>query len=150
MSSSEKTDTSINKLLSKLAIAVRIANESIMCDIGLHSGQAQILISLWENDVQSQAELVRNLCVSPPTINKMVKRLVEAGFVTTQKCPEDKRLIKVRLTAKGARIQPKAEEQLKRLDDVILQNFSKTERLLIPILLEKIQNNLQSEIVDKT
>ena len=136
-------ENSINSLLSKLSIAVRIANENLMCDIGLHSGQVQILIALWEQDVQSQAELVRKLCVSPPTINKMVKKLIQSGFITTQKCPEDKRLTRVRLTAKGARIQPQVEEQLDKLEKVLLQDFSETEKVLIPILLEKLSENLK-------
>ncbi len=135
-------EKSINTILSKLSVASRIANEKLMCDIGLHSGQAQILRELGENDGRSQAELVRSLCVSAPTVNKMVSRLSEAGFVTTRQCPEDNRLMRVRLTAKGARIQPKIEEQLRKLETALLSGFSETENVLLPILLEKIHANL--------
>ncbi|NNF00499.1 MAG: MarR family transcriptional regulator, partial [Pyrinomonadaceae bacterium] len=85
----------VNRVLSRLTVAHRKANEEAMCEIGLHSGQVQILASLWEKDGQSQADLVRDLCVSPPTVNKMVARLSDANFVSTKKCPEDKRLMRV-------------------------------------------------------
>ncbi len=135
-------ENNLNNLLSKLSIAIRIANENLMCEVGLHSGQAQILTELWEEDTQSQAELVQKLCVSPPTVNKMVKKLEEAGFVTMQRCPEDKRRMRVRLTAKGVRIQPKVKEQLNRMESALLKDLSETERLLIPLLLEKLHKNV--------
>ncbi len=136
-------ENSVNILISKIAIVSRIANEKLMCDIGLHSGQAQILRELGENDGSSQAELVRSLCVSAPTVNKMVSRLAEAGFVTTRQCPEDNRLVRVRLTAKGARIQPEIKKQLRKLETALLAEFSETENVLLPFLLEKIHSNLQ-------
>ena len=109
-------ETEINKLLTKLAIAHRIANEKAMNKIGLHAGQVQILCSLWEKDGQSQAELVRDLCVSPPTINKMVSRLTEEKFVRRKKCPKDQRLSRVYLTKKGQEIRESANTEWKTLE----------------------------------
>jgi len=146
MSSWKNMEEKINHLLTKLTIAHRIANEKLMCEIGLHSGQVQILSSLWEKDGQSQAELVRNLCVSPPTVNKMVSKLTESGFVFKKKCPNDKRLMRVYLKDKGISAQPSVEKQWKRLEKLILKEISETEKLLIPILIRKISTNLTSEI----
>ena len=131
-----------NHLLSKLSVAIRVANENLMCEVGLHAGQAQILMELWAEDRQSQAELAKKLCVSPPTVNKMAKKLSDAGFVTIQRCPDDGRLKRVRLTAKGARIQPKVEEQLDKLETILLKDLSETERLLVPLLLERLHKNV--------
>ncbi len=135
----------INSILSKLAISHRTVMEKLMCDIGLHSGQVQILIALWDTDGLSQAELVRKLCVSPPTINKMINRLTDSDFVENKHCPHDKRLKRVYLTKKAVDIQPKVNKQLKSLEDLILKDFSETESVLLPIVLSKIANNLQSE-----
>ncbi len=135
-------DAPINSLLSKLAVANRIANEKLMCEIGLHAGQAQVLVALWENGSQSQADLVRKLCVSAPTVNKMVSKLADSGFVTSERSADDKRIMNVRLTGRGARIQSKVEKQLERLESILLRDFSETERLLLPILLKKMLTNL--------
>lgn len=135
-------ESSINSLLSKLAIAGRIANERSMVEIGLHAGQAQVLSALSEKDGQSQSELVRTLGVSAPTVNKIVAKLSEQGFLSNRRCPEDSRVMRVRLTAKGARIQPRIDEQFRKLELSILKDFSETEKILLPILLEKIYSNL--------
>ncbi len=134
--------SSINSLLSQLAIATRIANENAMIDIGLHSGQAQVLSSLSEKDGQSQAELVRNMGVSAPTVNKIVAKLSETGFVQVRKCKTDNRLMRVHLTAKGARTHPRIEEQLRSLEGAILKDFTDTEKVLISMLLERLYLNL--------
>ena len=136
---------SINLSLTKLSIAIRIANEKIMCEIGLHAGQAQILMSLWEKDPQSQAELVKNLCIAAPTVNKMVKKLVESDFVVPEKCSNDKRLVKVKLTTKGEKIKQDVKSQQKKLEKIIYKGFSETERLSLPILLEKVYVNLSNQ-----
>ncbi len=146
MSSRKIMDKKINQLLTKLGIAHRIANEKLMCEIGLHSGQVQILSSLWENDGQSQAELVRNLCVSPPTVNKMVSKLTDSKFVLKKKCPKDKRLMRVYLREKGITVRPRVHKQWEQLESLILKDFSETEKLLIPILLEKISTNLVKDL----
>lgn len=135
----------INTFVTKLSNAHRLGMERLMCDIGLHSGQVQILIALWESDRLSQAELVTKLRVSPPTVNKMVLKLVDAGFVVNKRCPHDKRLKRVHLTNKGNEIKPKVKKQLKFLEEMILRDFSETEMILLPILLEKMVNNIQTD-----
>ncbi|MCB1025694.1 MAG: MarR family transcriptional regulator [Acidobacteria bacterium] len=143
-------ESSINSILVKLAIATRIANENAMSAIGIHSGQAQVLSLLSENDGQSQAQLLRSLGVSAPTVNKIVGKLSENGFVKTRKCPEDNRLMRVHLTAKGARVQPRIDEQQKRLEDMILMDFSETEKVLIKMLLERLYMNLLKNMEPNT
>jgi DNA-binding MarR family transcriptional regulator len=110
-----------------------------MSEIGLHAGQIFVLNSLWEIDGQSQAELVRSLQVSPPTIYNMIVRMVEAGFVETRKCEKDARLIRVYLTEKGWEIKPKFEEQWLKLEENMFSEFSETERLMFSLLLKKIK-----------
>jgi len=146
--SNEKIETGpdpISKLITKLTIVHRSRMEKAMCDIGLHSGQSQILMVLWENDGLSQASLVMRLSVSAPTINKMVKRLVQTGFATNDSCPNDGRLKRVHLTKKGFSIRNDVERQLESLNKTIFEGFSDTEKILAPILLQKIIFNLQTK-----
>ena len=135
----------IDLTLAKLTIAFRIANEKVMCDIGLHAGQVQVLGSLWNRDGQSQAGIVRDLCISAPTVNKMVLKLEKSGLVNIRKCPHDKRLKRVYLTPQGRKVKPKVARQRRHLNKVLLQDLSETEILLLPILLEKISKNLKED-----
>lgn len=130
---------SISYSFNQIANVFWINLEKIMSDIGLHAGQVFVLNSLWEIDGQSQAELVRSLQVSPPTIYNMIVRLVDAGFVETRKCEKDARLIRVYLTEKGSEIKPKFEEQWLKLEEKMFSEFSETERLMFSLLLKKIK-----------
>jgi DNA-binding MarR family transcriptional regulator len=94
---------------------------------------------LWKDDGQSQAELVRNLQVSPPTINNMVVRMAEAGFVELKKCGKDGRLMRVHLTEKGLQIKPKVEEQWLKLEEIVFSELTEAEKMMFSLLLKKIK-----------
>lgn len=132
----------INYLLTPIANVYWANLENAMSEIGLHSGQIYVLISLWEKDKQSQIELARNLNLAAPTINKMVKNLSESGFVTLQKSEEDGRLVLVLLTDKGRNIRESVEKQWIQLEDKTLKGFTETEKLILFQLFEKLLNNL--------
>jgi DNA-binding MarR family transcriptional regulator len=129
----------LSSLLTQVTSIYRFNLEKLMCEIGLHSGQIFVVNSLWENDGQSQAELVRSLQVSPPTINNMVFRMAEAGFVEMKRCEKDGRLMRVYLTEKGAQIKPKVEEQWLKLEENIFSEFSEAEKMMLSLLLKKIK-----------
>lgn len=129
---------SLSYLFSQVTNNHRMNLEKLMCEIGLHGGQVFVLNSLWENDGQSQADLVRNLKVSPPTINNMVVRLSNSGFVELKKCGKDGRLMRVHLTEKGSQIKPKVEEQWLKLEESMFSELSETEKLMFSLLLKKI------------
>ena len=87
--------------LSKISVTYRNLLEKLMDEIGLHGGQVFVLNELWETDGQSQAEIMKSLAVSAPTITKMINSLVSASFIQTKKCKNDARLTRVYLTKKG-------------------------------------------------
>ncbi len=128
---------SISYLLIQIANEHRVNLEKLMREIGLHSGQVLVLESLWETDNQSQAELVRNLSVTPPTIYNLVTRLAKAKFVEIKKCKSDGRLMRVSLLPKGLEIKPLVEVQWEKLENSILSNLSEAERIMFSLLLKK-------------
>ena len=130
--------------LSNISVSYRNLLEKLMDEIGLHGGQVYILNELWENDGLSQADIMKSLAVSAPTITKMISSLVSASFVQTKKCKNDTRLTRVYLTKKGKVIQPLVLAQWAKLEDIALKNFSDTEKVLVSLLLEKLKNNFSS------
>ena len=113
-----------------------------MNEIGLHYSQISILNALWDDDGQSQAEFVRALKVSAPTVNKMITSLAKSNFVQCKKCKKDSRMVRVFLTKKGKDIRSQVREQWQKLEEMILQDFSETEKMLFSLLLEKLKKNL--------
>lgn len=135
-------DTSISRLLSRIAIAHRNASEEALAAVGLHAGQANVLFSLWEKDAQSQAELTRDLGVAPPTVNVLVAKLEQKGLVKSRHCPGDKRLRRIHLTEKGRDIRREAEEAIAKLDEATLEGLSPIECNTAMLVLERIRQNL--------
>ncbi len=116
----------ITYLLTPVSNAYWANLEKAMNEINLHSGQVFVLISLWKQDGQSQIELSKNLNLAPPTVNKMVKSLVESSFVRSQRGKTDTRIVRVFLTDKGNEIKSLIEEQWLKLEIQTLLNFTET------------------------
>lgn len=110
----------------------------------LHNGQIFILISLWENDGQSQFELSKKLKVSPPTINKMVKSLAKNEFVNCIRCEKDGRVVRVFLTQKGKGIESEIEKVWNEIEGLFLLNLTEPEKMIFQQFMEKTFNNLIS------
>lgn len=139
-------ENSTTYIVTQIAIAYRIYLERAMNEIGLHSGQIFVLISLWKTDGQSQVDLVKNLTLSAPTVNKMVKSLVKNGFIECRKCSSDGRLMRVFLTEKGTECQSLAAEQWSKIETRSYSNLTETEKLILSQLFVKLKENLSRDI----
>ncbi len=139
-------ENSTTYILTQLAVAYRTYLERAMNAIGLHSGQIFVLISLWKTDGQSQVELVKNLTLTAPTVNKMVKSLVKSGFIECRKCLSDGRLMRVFLTEKGIEWQSLVAEQWRKIETQSYSNLTETEKLVLSQLFVKMKENLSRDI----
>lgn len=113
--------------------------EKLMLELELHSGQVLVLESLWLNDCQSQADLVRNLFVKAPTVYNLVTRLAKTGFVNIRQSSEDKRLMRICLTQKGIDVRPMVESQWAKLENSTFAKLNETEKMMFSLLLKKLK-----------
>ncbi len=141
-------ETTLNYLFSEITNHFWVNLEQTMTEIGLHSGQIFVLISLWNNDEQTQVELAGKLNLSPPTINKMVKSLSNNGFVKTRRSKTDARKVRVVLTDKGREIKIDVEEQWEKLDHTFFSSLSETEKLIIQQIFGKLKEHLITKVAD--
>jgi DNA-binding MarR family transcriptional regulator len=139
-------ENTVTYTLTQLGIAYRTYLERAMSEIGLHSGQVFVLISLWKNDGQSQIDLVVNLGLTAPTVNKMVKSLTASGHVECRKCKTDGRLMRVFLTDKGIQCQSLVAEQWDKIETQSYANLTETEKLVLSQLFAKLKENLSQNI----
>jgi len=137
---------SVTYVLMQLAVAYRNTLERALSEIGLHSGQIFVLISLWKSDGQSQTDLVKHLSLSAPTINKMVGSLLTGGFVECRKCESDGRLVRVFLTEKGVESHDLAAEQWNKVEDQSYLTLTETEKLVLAQLFKKMKENLSQNV----
>lgn len=134
--------TTINYLFNQIFNAYRVNLENQLNVIGLHSGQVFILISLWTEDGQRQNNIAKSLNISPPTVNKMIKSLMDAGFLSLTKDESDGRATRIFLTEKGIAIRPDVELLWQNLEDDVYSNLTETEKIVLFQLLEKTLKNL--------
>lgn len=138
-------ETSITYLFTQLANNFRYNFDLKMNELNLHGGQVFILISLWSIDRQSQVGLAGNLKLSAPTINKMVKSLIEGGFVECYKCKNDGRMMRVHLTQKGIEHQRSVEEKYIEFEREFFSNLNDTEKLIFTQIIGKLSDTFSAK-----
>ncbi len=127
-------------LLSRVATAHRSHLEKRLKAIGLHSGQTFILCELWRKDGRRQVDLAAELGLAPPTINKTLSGMIDAGLVTRKRFEGDARSTRIFLTELGMRIRDRLEPQWFDIEEEILTQLSETERLILLEILNKLKH----------
>lgn len=133
-------EDTVSFMLAKVTTAFRNALERHMGEIGLHGGQVFVLLELWKQDGLRQIDLATRLNLSPPTVNKMLKGLIEINLVTRSRSDGDARSTRVFLTKKGISIRGDIETQWHELEESCLSGLTETERLVLFELLGKLRN----------
>lgn len=137
---------SLTYSLTQISIVYRNYLQKAMSEIGLNGGQIFVLIALWNNDGQSQVDLVKGLNLSPPTVNKMIGSLERNGFVESRKCGVDGRMMRVHLTEKGSQIKISVEAQWLKLEEQSFLGLTETEKLILQQIFGKLKNNLNKNV----
>lgn len=136
-------------LFTQVSTLYKVEIEKALNDLDLHAGQIFILFELWKTDGLSQIELSKNIKVSPATINKMVKSLVNGGFVLNSISPSDSRVKRVFLTLRGAAVRPQVEEKWHKLGQRLIGDLTATEQLVLSQLFGKLIGNLSNSADSK-
>ena len=136
--------------LAKVTTAFRNALERHMSSIGLHGGQIFLLVELWKNDGQRQIDLAKRLNLAAPTVNKMLKGLIEINLVTRSRENTDARSTRIFLTETGYRMREDVEEQWLELEQNSLSGITETERLVLFDLLGKLRNTYTGTITNES
>ena len=132
-------EQTVSYALARVSTAFRNTLERHMFKVGMHGGQIFVLLELWREDGLRQVDLATRLSVSAPTINKMLKGLIEIGLVTRSRSDADARSTRIFLTQNGYDIREEIEEQWLELEESCLANLTETERLVLFELLGKLR-----------
>lgn len=135
-----KFEETVSYLLAKVTTAYRTALERHMGAIGLHGGQTFVLLELWNEDGLRQVDIARRLSLSAPTVNKMLKGLIEINLVTRARPDDDARSTRIYLTDKGLEIREDVERRWIDLEEECLRGLTETERLVLLDVLRKLRN----------
>jgi len=82
------------------------------------------------------AEITRN---SKPTITEMINKFVRMECVFRERCPDDGRVLYIRLTDKGQRIAQAEQVALRRVIERMMETLDETEQELLLRILQKVR-----------
>ncbi|MGA2122226.1 MAG: MarR family transcriptional regulator [Methanoregula sp.] len=123
---------------------IRIKNEC-SCTISSECGLSDITVKQiaylkiidQEGDVTFSrlAEITRN---SKPTITEMVNRFVRMECVYREPCPDDGRILYIRLTDKGQKVVHAEQDALRRVVERMVNSLDEDELDLLIGILQKV------------
>ena len=141
-----KFEETVSYMLAKVTTAFRNSLERHMGTIGLHGGQIFVLFELWKQDGLRQIDIADRLNLSAPTVNKMLKGLIEINLVTRVRIDDDARSTRIFLTETGREMRHDIEAQWLELEENCLSGLTETERLVLSDLLGKLRSTYTGKI----
>lgn len=142
MAATEQAAEPISTLIPAVAKAHRKLAGSLLQDLGLAAGQELVLMLLWGESPQAQADLTRQLMVEPPTAAKTLARLEKAGFVQRQRSEADGRVVLVSLTDAGRALEGPVTSVWKDLEERTTVSLSPAEQDQLRFLLARLAASL--------
>jgi DNA-binding MarR family transcriptional regulator len=136
----------VGKYISCLHRYAMIYLEKELKPYNIRYGQFTFLISLYKTNGANQERLAQTIKVNKATATRAIKNLLEDGFVSRQRDAEDKRSYNIFLTEKGREIEPDMIRIAEKWQNILLSDFSDSQRKEAINLLEKMFKNL-SEIM---
>jgi DNA-binding MarR family transcriptional regulator len=108
--------------------------------LGLTYTQYIVLMVLWEDENITTGELCRRLYLDSGTLNPLLKKLTDRGFVTRQRSSEDERVIIVAITEEGQALREKLKEVPQKIGSCV--SLSEEDMKEMYTLLYKVLKNM--------
>ncbi|MGW2959335.1 MarR family winged helix-turn-helix transcriptional regulator [Streptomyces sp. NPDC001220] len=135
-------DAPMSEVLFRAARAHRITAGHLLRETGLYPGQELLMMRLWEQGEQRQADLIKTLGLDPSTVTKMLQRLEQSGFVTRSPSPADRRAVLVSTTRAGQALRDRVLRAWRDLEAVTAAGFTDEEYRQAMRFLARIEENL--------
>lgn len=120
----------------------RMLAGSLLRRTGLYPGQELVMMHLWDQGAQRQADLVRVLDSDAPTMTRTVQRLERAGFVRRRRDPADARAWLIEPTPASRHLREEVEEIWRRLEELTVGRLGPGQQRSALRVLETLERNL--------
>ncbi|MEI6125281.1 MAG: MarR family transcriptional regulator [Pseudomonadota bacterium] len=109
-------------------------NPSLLLKVDLTSSQIKVIFSFSAQPTFTMTQLSREHGVSVSTMTSMVDRLLQGGLLERQRDDEDRRIVRVRLSAEGK----------KMVDSMMKVRRQELEKFLVDLTPAEVQEFLNS------
>jgi DNA-binding MarR family transcriptional regulator len=114
-------------------------------DLGLTPAQLHLMMWLGTDGALTMGELARRVAVTEKTITGVVDRLERDGLVQRERDPSDRRVVHVKLAARGAQLFRRIDAELESKLTLFLGLLEATDRKQLVRMLEKLTAKLAAE-----
>jgi DNA-binding MarR family transcriptional regulator len=132
-------------LMGKLHRSLRRNYDRQLKSFSLTPCQFEVLMTLWSEDGIVLSELGRRVSRDGPTITGVLDRMEKKMLVKRKRDSQDRRVVKVNLTAKGKNMQEQLSSTKKEIFEKITHDLSLREINHLVTLLEKMMKNVERE-----
>jgi DNA-binding MarR family transcriptional regulator len=126
-------------LLAKAYQRAHSAFKLKLAPFGITPVQHLILAVLSEEEFLSPAEISEKVAMDGATLSGVLDRMAEAGLIKKEENPEDRRSIRVSLTAKAKRMRDDLSDQRRAINEELTAKLSVEERLLLKRMLKDLK-----------
>ncbi len=130
-------DNKLSYMIFQVAKTHRGLAAELLRSLGIYPGQEILLMHLWDQDGQTQSELIAKIGIDASTVTKMVQRLEAEGHITRTQSTIDRRAFIVKLTPSGQKLKPKVEKVWSDLNEATIKHLSSSEQNQLIELLQK-------------
>ena len=116
--------------------------EALISPHGVKMGQWYFLRELWERNGLTQRELSNRVGMMEPTTVVAIRGMVKGGLVRRVRDAEDRRKVRIFLTAKGADLKAQLLPCAREVNEIATQDLSADEVRQFRNLLNRIKANL--------
>lgn len=131
-------DSSAGYLVNDLARRFAAALQARIKPLGLSTGVFPVMVQLWEQDGQTQTELVRRIGVEQATMANTLARMQRDGLIARRRSKADGRVQEIWLTDLGNSLREPAIAAAETVNGVALSGLSPEERDQFLMLVSKI------------
>jgi len=118
-------------------------DQEFLSRYGVTTSQGEALMAFSDDSRASMNELSRTLGLANSTMTRMVVNLVTRGLVRRAEDDQDRRVVRVTLTAEGRKLQGSLKEARREIQRLILTEIRVEERAAILEVLEKLNGAIQ-------
>ncbi|WP_349295463.1 MarR family transcriptional regulator (plasmid) [Thioclava sp. 'Guangxiensis'] len=131
---------SLSRLIAQVNRSAESRLGAVLKAKGLTVDHFRILTALAREDGRTMSDLASWAVVDPPTMTKMIDRLVAAGSVYRAPDPHDRRKVLVFISEHGRALQSDAEQPAEACEAEIFEDMIPSERAELGRLLQSLVN----------
>jgi len=134
-------DNNVGILIKHVQISLNRMIDQHVSPLGLTAMQWRPLVMIHHLGINTPAELARHGHVDTGAMTRTLDRLEAKNFITRQRCPKDRRVVRIELTASGTQVAEQILPAIALSLNTHLQGFSKDEIHSLISLLERMLAN---------